>query len=128
MARFWVLVQFEEKLGKNPKPPLPPCCGDFVTGWTFSTSTTISVTHLGKVDMLNDGLNTAGPIDDARSINPPSNPELLDALAEDFIDSGYDVKHLIRVICNSYAYRLDAAPTKRTATTPRPSPASTRDV
>ncbi len=50
------------------------------------------------------------PIDDARSTNPPTNPELLEALATEFIASGYDIKHLIRVICNSYAYRLDSAP------------------
>ncbi len=50
------------------------------------------------------------PIDDARSTNPPSNPELLDALAQDFIASGYDVKHLIRVIAGSYAYRLESSP------------------
>ena len=50
------------------------------------------------------------PIDDARSTNPPSNPELLDALAQDFISSGYDVKHLIRTITGSHAYRLDAKP------------------
>src|SRR5690606_15042186 len=31
------------------------------------------------------------PIDDARSTNPPSDPELLDALAQDFITSGFDM-------------------------------------
>jgi hypothetical protein len=50
------------------------------------------------------------PIDDARSTNPPSNPELLDALASDFIKSRYNVKHLIRVICNSTAYGLSSVP------------------
>ncbi len=50
------------------------------------------------------------PIDDARSTNPPSNPELLDALARDFVDHGFDIKHLIRVICNSAAYSLSSAP------------------
>jgi hypothetical protein len=49
------------------------------------------------------------PIDDARSTNPPSNPELLDALADDFISSGYDVKHLISVIASTYAYGLESA-------------------
>ncbi|NJL17446.1 MAG: DUF1553 domain-containing protein [Nitrospira sp.] len=48
------------------------------------------------------------PIDDARSTNPPSNPELLDAMAQDFIASGFDVKHLIRVITSSYAYGLES--------------------
>lgn len=50
------------------------------------------------------------PIDDARSTNPPSNPDLLDALARDFVASGYDVKHLIRVITESYAYGLSSTP------------------
>ncbi len=52
------------------------------------------------------------PIDDARSTNPPSHPELLDTLARDFADSGYDVRHLIRVITNSQAYALSSVPTK----------------
>ena len=51
------------------------------------------------------------PIDDARSTNPPSNPELLDALARDFVEHGYDIKHLIRVICNSAAYAASSTPT-----------------
>jgi hypothetical protein len=50
------------------------------------------------------------PIDDARSTNPPSNPELLDALARGFVANRYDVKHLIRTICNSAAYGLSAVP------------------
>ncbi|MDG2130297.1 MAG: DUF1549 and DUF1553 domain-containing protein [Fuerstiella sp.] len=50
------------------------------------------------------------PIDDARDSNPPTNPELLDALAAEFVTSGYDIKHLIRVICNSYSYGLKATP------------------
>ncbi|MBI5757487.1 MAG: DUF1553 domain-containing protein [Planctomycetales bacterium] len=56
------------------------------------------------------GRGIVHPIDDARSTNPPSNPELLDALAQDFVASGFDVKHLIRVITSSHAYRLEAAP------------------
>ena len=50
------------------------------------------------------------PIDDARSTNPPSHPDLLDALARDFVRSGFDVKHLIRVCCNSEAYALSSGP------------------
>lgn len=50
------------------------------------------------------------PIDDARSTNPPTNPELLAALTEDFIDSGYDIKHLVREIANAKAYRLSSTP------------------
>jgi hypothetical protein len=50
------------------------------------------------------------PIDDARDSNPPTNPELLDALATDFVSSGYNIKHLIRAICTSYSYGLESAP------------------
>jgi hypothetical protein len=56
------------------------------------------------------GRGIVHPIDDARSTNPPSNPELLDALAQDFIASGFDVKQLIRTITRSYAYGLESAP------------------
>lgn len=56
------------------------------------------------------GRGIVHPIDDARSTNPPSNPELLDALAQDFGDSGFDVKQLIRTITLSYAYGLESAP------------------
>jgi hypothetical protein len=39
------------------------------------------------------------PEDDMRATNPPSNPELLDALAAHFIQSGFDLKDLVRTIC-----------------------------
>ncbi|MFP6671562.1 MAG: DUF1549 domain-containing protein [Pirellulaceae bacterium] len=57
------------------------------------------------------GRGIIDPIDDARSTNPPSNPQLLDALTRDFVESQYDVKQLIRNICNSYAYRLESTTT-----------------
>ncbi|MBC8115533.1 MAG: DUF1549 domain-containing protein, partial [Candidatus Saccharimonas sp.] len=38
------------------------------------------------------------PEDDMRETNPPTNPELLDALANYFVKSGYDLKALIRAI------------------------------
>ncbi|MFK8111228.1 MAG: DUF1549 domain-containing protein [Rubripirellula sp.] len=45
------------------------------------------------------------PIDDFRDSNPPTNGPLLDALAKDFVESGYDRKHLLRVILNSRTYQ-----------------------
>jgi hypothetical protein len=45
------------------------------------------------------------PVDDIRAGNPASNPELLDALTKDFVGSGYDLKKLIRTICNSATYQ-----------------------
>jgi hypothetical protein len=50
------------------------------------------------------------PEDDMRETNPPSNPELLDALARRFIESGYDLKALIRDLTQSRVYQLSAIP------------------
>lgn len=50
------------------------------------------------------------PEDDMRETNPPTNPELLDGLANHFVSSGYDLKELIRTICRSQAYQLSAIP------------------
>jgi len=51
------------------------------------------------------GRGIVEPIDDFRDSNPPSNAELLDALARDFVESGYDRRHLLRIILNSETYQ-----------------------
>jgi hypothetical protein len=48
--------------------------------------------------------------DDLRATNPPSNAELMDALARDFTAQHYDVKHLIRTIMNSATYQRSSRP------------------
>lgn len=50
------------------------------------------------------------PEDDIRDSNPPSNPELLAALEKHFIESGFDLKELVRTITRSSAYQLSATP------------------
>lgn len=54
------------------------------------------------------GRGIVEPVDDFRASNPPSNAELLDALAQDFIESGFDQKHIIRTILNSRTYQLSS--------------------
>jgi hypothetical protein len=58
------------------------------------------------------GRGLVEPLDDMRATNPASNPELLDALAKDFADHRFQLKHLLRTIMNSRAYQLSgqAAP------------------
>jgi hypothetical protein len=56
------------------------------------------------------GTGFVQPVDDFRPSNEAVAPELLKALADDFVASGYDVKHLIRVICNSKVYQLSSKP------------------
>lgn len=52
------------------------------------------------------GIGIVDPVDDMRVSNPPSNPELLDALAKKFVADNYDLKKLVRDICNSRTYQL----------------------
>jgi len=54
------------------------------------------------------GRGLVEPVDDLRDTNPPTNPELLDALARDLISHGYDLRHLLRNIMNSRTYQLSS--------------------
>jgi hypothetical protein len=55
------------------------------------------------------------PEDDIRDTNPATNPELLDALAKHFIESGFDLKAVVRVITQSNTYQLSAMPNEHNA-------------
>lgn len=50
------------------------------------------------------------PVDDFRSTNPPTHPELLAALAKDFAGNGYRLRHLMRTITRSRTYQLSYRP------------------
>ena len=52
------------------------------------------------------GIGIVDPVDDARISNPPSNPELFDALGEKLAAYDFDIKKLVRDICNSRTYQL----------------------
>jgi len=56
------------------------------------------------------GRGLVEPVDDVRPTNPPTNPELLDALARHFRDSGYDLHALIRAVTASRAYQRSSRP------------------
>lgn len=56
------------------------------------------------------GRGIVHPVDDFRTSNPPTNGPLLDALAKDFVDHGYDLKQLVRTIMRSRAYQLSSTP------------------
>lgn len=58
------------------------------------------------------GIGIIDPVDDIRASNPPSNPALLEALSKDFVESGFNVKHLMRNICLSRTYQLSINPNK----------------
>jgi hypothetical protein len=58
------------------------------------------------------------PVDDLRPGNPPEVSAALDALANDFVANGYDLRHLVRAICATEAYQLSARVKSDSATEP----------
>ena len=56
------------------------------------------------------GRGIVDPVDDFRSSHQPTHPRLLKALARDFVEHGYDLKHLIRLIVRSRTYQLSGTP------------------
>ena len=55
------------------------------------------------------GVGLIDPLDDIRAGNPPSNPELLAWLTQEFVQSGFNVRHLQRTIVQSRTYQLSLA-------------------
>jgi hypothetical protein len=61
------------------------------------------------------GRGIVEPVDDFRESNPPASTELLNALAQDFVAHGFDVKRTMRLIMNSRVYQLSSLPNKYNA-------------
>jgi len=64
------------------------------------------------------GRGIVEPVDDVRASNPPVNGPLLDALSKRLVDSKFDLRTLVRDICNSRVYQLSV----------RPNPSNLRDT
>ncbi len=56
------------------------------------------------------GRGLVDPVDDFRITNPASHPDLLKALAAEFVRSGFDMRHIIRLIVNSRTWQLSSEP------------------
>jgi WD40 repeat protein len=52
------------------------------------------------------GRGIVEPLDDIRAGNPPTNPELLDYLTQEFVTSGFNVRHVMSLIVKSRTYQL----------------------
>ena len=55
------------------------------------------------------GTGLVEPVDDLRATNPPSNAALWDYLNNQFVQSDFDLKHIIRLILNSQTYQRSAS-------------------
>ncbi len=76
--------------------------------WLTDDNDQFAVTMANRIwaELLGRGI--VDPIDDFRMTNPPANPELLEAVANDLRNSGYDLRSLIRTITASNVYQLSS--------------------
>ncbi len=58
------------------------------------------------------GVGIIEPLDDIRAGNPATNPELLDYLIQEFTQSGFDVRHVMRMVSKSRTYQLSVETNK----------------
>src|SRR4051812_17386091 len=56
------------------------------------------------------GAGIIEPLDDIRAGNPPRNPALLEYLTREFVDSKFNPRHLVELICKSRTYQLSIRP------------------
>ncbi len=82
-------------------------CRKTLAGWLASPENPAFARNLANIVWAHFfGQGIIDPVDDARVSNPPSNPELLDALAKRLVEVRYDIKPLIRDILQSRTYQL----------------------
>jgi hypothetical protein len=74
------------------------------------TNPRFSATIVNRLWKRYFGLGLFEPVDDFRLDTPPSHPELLEWLAQDFVRHGCDIKHTIRLILTSRTYQLRYEP------------------
>lgn len=86
---------------------------DLAEWLTTEENPLVARTFVNRVWMLMFGHGLARNVDDLGSQGePPTHPELLDWLAVEFIESGWDVKHLVRLLVTSETYRQTSAVTQ----------------
>jgi len=84
--------------------------------WVTSPQNPYFARNLANIVWANFlGRGIIEPVDDVRISNPPSNPELLDALAAKLVAYNYDFKKLARDICASRTYQRDTRPNESNA-------------
>ncbi len=98
-----------DRAGRGPGTS-KPTRRDELAGWLTAPENPFFARSLvNRVWSYFLGRGIIEPVDDIRSSNPPSNPELLDALEKDFIAHDFDVRHLMRTIARSRTYQASIA-------------------
>jgi hypothetical protein len=85
---------------------------NFAAWLTASDNEYFAKSYVNRLWGYMTGTGIIEPIDDIRAGNPPTNPELLNWLTDQFIESGFDVRHLVKIITKSRTYQLSVKTNK----------------
>lgn len=96
-----------ESLAPNYQGDVLQVLADWMTS---STNPYFAKATVNRIWSQYFGRGIVDPVDDMRATTPASVEGLLEALTADFVQSGFDTKHIIRRILNSRTYQLSAAP------------------
>ena len=78
----------------------------FATWLTSPENDFFAMSYANRIWGYLTGTGVIEPLDDIRAGNPPTNPELLQYLTNEFVQSGFNVRHLMRIVCQSRTYQL----------------------
>ncbi|MFM2177866.1 MAG: hypothetical protein RL015_1964, partial [Verrucomicrobiota bacterium] len=84
----------------------------FATWMTSPDNDYFAMSYANRIWGYLTGTGVIEPLDDIRAGNPPSNPELLQYLTNEFITSGFNVRHLMKIITQSRTYQLSLSTNK----------------
>ena len=89
---------------------------DAAADWTVNPNNALfAQAQVNRIWFHLMGRGLVDPVDDFRATNPASHPNLLKALAKEFVESGFDMRRIIRTITASRTYQLDSAPNENNA-------------
>src|SRR6185369_10576895 len=97
--KFPFEAKFEAKPGSTRREKL--------AAWMTSPDNQyFAISYANRIWGYLTGTGIIEPLDDIRAGNPPSNPELLNWLGQEFVQSKFDVRHIMRLICQSRTYQI----------------------
>ncbi|MDZ4287523.1 MAG: DUF1553 domain-containing protein, partial [Prosthecobacter sp.] len=108
----------------KPAPPLVPYDKElvsqtatsrreqFATWMTSAQNDYFAMSYANRIWGYLTGTGVIEPLDDIRAGNPPSNPELLQYLTNEFIQSGFNVRHVMKLVAQSRTYQIGLATNK----------------
>jgi hypothetical protein len=105
-------AMMEPKPPRGPRPDLrdDPDALDDLAAWLTRNNRQFARNMANRVWFHLLGRGIVDPVDDFRDSNPPSNPALLDALTDAFINCGMRIRPLVALIMNSRVYQLGSRP------------------